>query len=179
MLALLRGINVGGHKKVPMAELRCVLTEIGLTDVRTYIASGNVAFDDGEDVEGAGDSSASSPLVTSIERAIADHFGFDVPVVLRTAAEIAAVHRASPYVADDAGKLVHVCFLDAAPTPDALAAVDPDHSPPDVFAVVGRDVYVHTPDGLGRSKLDLTRLAAKTTMRNWRTVGKLVDLAGA
>ncbi len=169
-IALLRGINVGGHNKLPMADLRALLEGLGYGGVRTYIQSGNAVFD-----APAGDCAG------AIAAAIADRFGFSVPVVTRTADELAALgsHRFADQATDD--KQLHVFFLAEHPDAAAVAALDPDRSPPDRYAVVGRDIHVFCPRGLARTKLTNAwfdrQLGTVSTGRNWRTVGKLLAMA--
>jgi uncharacterized protein (DUF1697 family) len=174
-VALLRGINVGGRKTVPMAELRSALSALGLEDVATYIQSGNVVFRaparDAESLAGA------------IERSIDETFGLSARVVLRTRDELSAVASGNPFLerGADESKL-HVVFLDREPDASAVAELDPGRSPPDEFDVQGREVYLHLPNGMGRTKLTgdyfERRLGVAATARNWRTVAKLVELAG-
>ncbi|NLU65854.1 DUF1697 domain-containing protein [Streptomyces sp. HNM0574] len=169
-VALLRGINVGGSKKVPMAELRQLLTGLGWTGVRTYLQSGNAVFitDDGDP----------GPL---LERTLAAHFGFEVRCLVLTAAELRAVAAACPIPADelDPAKVL-VMFLEQAPEPGALDGVDREAHAPEEFRLVDRAVYCHFPDGMGRSKLPDALAAALPgtlmTGRNWRTVRRLIEL---
>ena len=171
-VALLRGINVGGSNKVPMADLRALFDALGYPDAQTYIQSGNVVFS-----ARAGESA----LVTAIEGAIEEAFSLRVPVVIRSRAQLAAVASASPF--DGAAPTaVHVAFLSGFPTVASVAALDPDRSPPDTFAVVDREVYLHYPNGSGRSKLTLDYLervlGVRATARNWNTVTKLLAMTG-
>jgi len=173
-VALLRGINVGGRKTVPMAELRSALTELGLEDVATYIQSGNVVF---RGTQGA------TKLTDGIERCVEETFGLDVRATLRTRDELAAVGNGNPFLerGADPAKL-HVVFLDRKPAAKAVAELDPDRSPPDEFEVRGREIYLYLPNGMGRTKLSGDyfehRLSVVATARNWRTALKLVELAG-
>lgn len=175
-IALLRSINVGGTKKVPMAELRSLCTRLGWGEVRTYIASGNVIFTPPEGVE-------REALSTSLEAAMRAHFGFEVPVIIRTASALRAAREANPFAAEPfEEKLLHVAFLDREPSAERVAALDPDRSPPDRFVVKGDLVYVHYVAGSARSRIGLPwlekQLGARGTGRNWRTLGKLIALAG-
>jgi uncharacterized protein (DUF1697 family) len=165
-IALLRGINVGGNKRVEMARLRGLMEELGYRDVRTYVNSGNVVF------SGPGRSEK------HLEAAIAKTFGFDVPVVLRSREEIADIIQANPLrdVATDPAK--HLVVFCAA---EATTDLDADDFAPETFVVRGREVYLWAPGGLAHSEL-AKRLAnkslgAKSTARNWRTVEKLLALA--
>lgn len=163
-VALLRGVNVGGHAKVPMVELRAVLEQLGFGDVRTYIQSGNVVF-----------TSASEPSAAAIERALADAFGLDIAVMLRTAPDLAAIVAANPY--PETAK-VHVAFL-ATPV-SAQVDLDRDRHPPETFSLAGREVYFHLPNGMGRAKAPdyvSRQLKVPMTVRKWKTVTTLAGMA--
>jgi uncharacterized protein (DUF1697 family) len=171
--ALLRGINVGGKAKIPMTELRATLSSLGLEDVVTYIQSGNAVF--------RAPTSDERAVATEIERAIVGAFGHDVAVLLRTHDELARVEKDTPYPVDDAEPTrIHVVFLDEEPARTAIARLDPDRSPGDEFAVLGREVYLRLPNGLGRSKLTIDwferGLGVRATARNWNTLRKLIEL---
>ncbi|MGD2051732.1 MAG: DUF1697 domain-containing protein [Acidimicrobiia bacterium] len=172
-VALLRGINVGGHRRVPMDDLRDVAAGIGFGDPVTYIQSGNLVFDADLDEEAS---------VTALAAALADRFGFDVSVVVRSAAELAAVAASHPFDGLDLeARFLMVAFLDRAPTVDVATAIDPDSYLPDRFTIEGREVYLAYPNGSGRSKLNHTllerRLQVGATVRNWPTVTTLAALA--
>src|SRR5690242_4273690 len=169
-VALLRGINVGGKNKLPMSDLRDLFTAAGCRDVRTYIQSGNVIFE--------ADSAVIASLPDDVSRQIAARFGYRVPVVLRTADEMEAVLRHNPFLAEGVEeKTLYVLFLAGKPAADRIAALDPDRSPPNRFMVQGKEIYLHLPDGAGRTKLTNdyfdTKLATISTARNWRTVTTL------
>jgi uncharacterized protein (DUF1697 family) len=171
--ALLRGINVGGRNTIPMAELRSALTALGLEDVRTYLQSGNVVF------RSAGGDRHELPA--RIEGQIAERCGVRPAVLLRTAGELEEMADNNPFLQleGDHAKL-HVVFLEGSPT-KAAARLDPDRSPPDRFSVRGREIYLHLPNGAGRSKLTIDyferTLGVRATARNWRTVNQLLALA--
>jgi uncharacterized protein (DUF1697 family) len=170
-VALLRGINVGGKAKVPMAALRDTCVAVGCDDVVTYIQRGNVVLKS---------ALIADKLRAALEEAIAREFGFNPAVMIRTAKELAAVIDRNPYAGADE-KTVHVGFLHAAPnaaTKKCLAAID---CAPEELTVAGRDVYLHLPNGMGRAALpvQMERCLRPTpvTVRNWRTVTKLVELS--
>ena len=172
-VALLRGVNVGGTNMLPMRDLVVLVEKAGGSAVRTYIQSGNVVF--------RGPKATGAQWPARIAGAIEKRFGLAVPVVMRTAAELAKVARGNPFLAAGAGPdRLYVAFLADRPAAAAAAALDPNRSPPDAFAVVGREVFLHLPNGGGRSKLTndyLERqLATTSTIRNWRTVLALLDL---
>jgi uncharacterized protein (DUF1697 family) len=169
-VALLRAINVGSARRVAMPRLREVLTARGYGNVRTLLNSGNVILD------GAlGEEELARDLATAIEA----EFGLDVPVVVRTAAELAAVVAADPL-----GRLVtdpsrySVTFLPEAPAADLIAALPP----PDrgEYAVRGRELYLWLPEGMAVSPMGTWRwdrlLGVAGTNRNWNTIGKLATL---
>jgi len=167
-VAFLRGINVGGHHRVAMADLRNVFAELGYPDAATLVQSGNVLFRaDGADLAQIG---------VALEREFEARFGFVAPFVLRGAGEMSEVVSRNPFPegARDPAKL-HVVFLADVPTPEVVAGLDPAQSPPDTFVVDGRHVYVHYPSGAGRSRLKL-ELGTAATARNWNTVTKVLEL---
>ncbi|WP_372345447.1 DUF1697 domain-containing protein [Streptomyces sp. KL116D] len=175
--ALLRGINVGGNKKVPMARLRPVVERLGCTDVRTYLQSGNVTF--------AADSGDETSWARDIEAAVAAEFGFAVDVVVRDHAYLRAVMEACPFPAAELqGKQLHVTYFSEPVTEERFAAVDPAAYAPEDYRLGDRVLYLYAPDGLGTSKLgaQLSRPALSkgliATSRNWNTVVKLVELTG-
>jgi uncharacterized protein (DUF1697 family) len=175
-LALLRGINVGGKNKLPMTDLVALFAAAGCRDVRSYIQSGNVIFQ--ADLEVV----ASLPDV--ITAAIAEKYGYQVPVVLRTAVQLGDVIRQNPFVAQGADEeTLHVLFLADRPSVARVESLDLDRSPPDAFVVSGQEVYLRLPNGAGRTKLTNSyfdaKLATVSTGRNWRTVTALYAMMKA
>ena len=176
-VALLRGINVSGNNPLKMAVLRELSESLGFTDVVTYVQSGNVVF------HGTG---STADIAKVIEGRIATDLGLTIAVVVRTAKEIAAVLVQTPPVGAADLDHLHVTFLAERPKAAAVAALDVAllkgaRSAPDDFAVLGREVYVHTPNGYGRTKINTTfferSLGMTATTRSWKTVKKLVELA--
>jgi uncharacterized protein (DUF1697 family) len=174
-VSLLRGINLGPSTQISMPRLKEVYVGLGLSSVVTYIRSGNVVF--------AADASPDA-VRERIEAAIEAELGMDVEVVIRTHAEMADVVARNPFAGADPARL-HVVFL-SVPVGAADLAVrlgSTDYGS-DEYAVDGRELYLHLPNGFGRSKL-ATRMSALripdavATVRNWRTVNKLADLSGA
>ncbi len=173
-VALLRGINLGPHKRMSMKDLVAVFEKCGCREVTTYIQSGNVAFT----------APAGGIDAATIEAQIAKRFGFEAPVVLRTAEELEAVIAANPYPKCDQEKdRPHVSFLAEEPMAENVALLDPMRSPGDSFTVLGREVYLLFPTGLANNKLTSqyfdSRLKTVGTARNWRTVLALAELARA
>lgn len=176
-VALLRGINVGGRNRLPMATLRGLFESAGAADVRTYVQSGNVVFrTDGTDAV---------ELVAAVRAQLDRELGLDAPMTTRTPAELAEVVAGNPFLADDQvldPKHLHVVFLADRPTDEQLTALDPERSPPDTFHVAdsGRELYLHCPRGLARTKLTNAWfdrvLGTVSTARNWRTTNKLLAM---
>ncbi|MFF5563920.1 DUF1697 domain-containing protein [Streptomyces sp. NPDC012623] len=173
--ALLRGINVSGHRPVPMGDLRALLSELGHGDVRTHLQSGNAVFTSASDDETA--------LAAALERAIEGRFGFGVDCLVRSAAYLRAVAEACPFPAGTLeGRQLHCTFYSGEIGPERFASVDPAAYLPEEFRLGDRVLYLYAPDGLGRSKLAqaLSRPALSkgvtATSRNWNTVAKLVEM---
>lgn len=170
-VALLRGINLGGKRKVAMADLVGCFTDGGCGDVRTYIQSGNVVF--------TSPVRSATKLAGALEGHIKEATGLDVPVVLRTAKEMAGVVAANPFPDAEPAKLL-VGFLAAAPPAAAVQALERAVTAREGFVVHGREIYLDLPDGIGRSKapLALDKIPVPVTARNWRTVTKLAEMVG-
>ncbi|KUJ68813.1 hypothetical protein ACZ90_15535 [Streptomyces albus subsp. albus] len=174
-IALLRGINVGGHNRFSVAQQRELMGALGYQHVTVHLQSGNIVFAD--------PGTAPEETARRIEAAITAELGLTVPVMVRTRDELAATVGANPYPeAATEPKTLHVVFLSEAPTEAApLAALDPARYAPDRFQLVGREIFLHCPDGIGRSKLAAKvtgiRLGVTATARNWNTVTKLLALA--
>lgn len=173
-ISLLRGINVGGRNKLPMASLRDLLSGMGYADVQTYIQSGNCLFRSAED----------DPDVISqnIAEAIEANFGFRPHILTLTQAKLDAVIAANPYgaAAEADPKTVHVYFMSAAPTAPDITALDAIKTSKERFELNGPAFYLYAPDGIGRSKLAAraeAKLGVPATARNYRTVLKLRDLS--
>ena len=173
-VVLLRGINVSGHNRLPMADLREIAASIGLAEPETYVQSGNlVVSTDLDEVE----------IAERLQAAITDRFGLDAPVVSRSADEFAAVANSHPFESlglDD--RFLQVAFLDRVPDADVSELIDTADYEPDRLEARGRELYLAYPNGSGRSKLNHSLLERKlgvtVTTRNWKTVGRLAEIAG-
>jgi uncharacterized protein (DUF1697 family) len=190
---LLRGVNNLGGKKVAMADLRDVVTSLGHTDVMTYIQSGNVLFTP----RSADGSTTGQPDITALaaelERAIADSIAVRARAVVLSREELARCVHDNPYPSETNPRLLHAVFLPEVPGPsmttwvaDAARQVRAKGSR-DEARVLGRAVYLHTPDGYPRSELRRvlekaggpTSAAVAGTARNWATVSRLVELCSS
>jgi uncharacterized protein (DUF1697 family) len=174
-VALLRGINVGGHRGIAMSRLREAVVDAGYPDAETYLRSGNVVFTS----PGRAPEVAAREITAAIESA----FGAEVTVLVRDRDDLAAVIEANPLpaaAAEDPAKYF-VVFLAAPPRSSALADLDQSRYAPDEFRVAGRELYLWCPNGAGRTKLTNTFLEKKAgvaaTTRNWRTVLTLLAMA--
>lgn len=165
-IALLRAVNVGGTGKLPMTELKALCEATGFTNVRTYIASGNVVFD--SDLT---EKAVSKKLAASLDA----YAGKPVGVMVRTGQEMAAVLKGNPFK-DGAPNLTFAIFLDAAPPLDALDTIRGQQD--ELLALGAREIYVTYPGGSGASKLKIPA-AATGTARNMNTIAKLAEMAGA
>ena len=162
-VALLRGVNLG-KRQLKMEDLRRIAGQLGLEDVMTYIASGNLLFQS---------TKREAALKKMLEEALADHMGVKVGVMIRTAKELAAANVANPFK-DKASNYTVAFFLDDAPhkdAPDAAKKVDGE-----LMALGKREIYVHYPRGQGQSRLAIPA-ARDGTARNMNTVAKLAELA--
>ena len=178
-VALLRGVNVGGHRKVPMVELRGLLSrELELEDLATYIQSGNVVYN--------ASASTMTEDAVAIGDVIGDHFGFDVPVIVRDVEDLVKLLEQSATLfrvadADTHDRFVHIGFFTATPTDASVEAIDLDRSPGDEVIVDGIHAHVSYSAGAGSTKLTgdyLERtLGVGVTMRNLATIRKLTALA--
>ena len=174
-IVLLRGVNLGPSKRVPMAELRELFTGAGFGDVQTYVQSGNVVLSS---------DASEAELDARAEQLIAERFGFEVPVVSRTRDELAAVVERNPLadIADDP-KRYQVSFLSGELEDAQLGELTAAAAGGERLVAVERELYAWHPGGVGRSKLAAklagTGLRVKATARNWATVSKLLGMADA
>jgi len=171
--ALLRGINVGGKHKLPMKQLAELFVEANCADVRTYIQSGNVIF--------SAPTAGAEEIAACIASQIEQRFGFGCPVILRSAEQMAQTVLDNPFLrAGMPEKTLHVYFLAGLPRAISVESLDPDRSAPDAFRVLDRQIYLHLPNGMARTKLTNSyfdsKLSTVSTARNWTTVLALVDM---
>lgn len=172
-LAILRGINVGGNRKILMNELKACITGLHFSEVSTYIQSGNVLFTPPNQVPEAS-------LENTLEQVILETFGFAVPVIVRTVTEWQEVISQNPFWQTPVEHL-HLTLLKEPPTPAALQKFAENDFSPDQFAVIGRHVFIFCAGKYSDSKLTNAfiekKLQVQATTRNWQTVLKLAELA--
>lgn len=170
-IAFLRGINVGGHNKVPMAELRALLADVGYADAKTLLQSGNAVF--------TAPKAPTADVAKAIEAALAAKYGTDIAVMVRAADELRAVADANTLEVDHPSRFLVVFYAD--PVDHAkLDDLDPAAYAPEQLALGEREIYYNFPDGMRDAKLPLVverKLKVRGTGRNWATVTKLIALA--
>jgi uncharacterized protein (DUF1697 family) len=173
-VALLRGINVSGQKKIKMLDLRAMCGQMGLQEVQTYIQSGNIIFESSEE--------DTTVLEKDLKEQIQATFGFDVPVMVLTQTYLQEVAENNPFLEKNPEldtKLLHVTFLAKQPAEDLVKALAEKEYGTDEFEVIGSRVYLYFPNGYGRTKLTNNifekKLQVAATTRNWRTIGKLQE----
>ena len=173
-VSLFRGINVGGHHKVRMNELKDLHESLGLKDVLPYIQSGNVVF--------KSDDTDPARLQRQIEDGFEKKFGFHAEVLLRTSAELRDIIEKNPFQSqqDKESKWVVVMFLAARPDDTAQEDLLKTYAGPEELFITGKEMYIYYPDGIGRSKLSLSLIEKKLktvgTARNWNTILQLQKL---
>lgn len=175
-IALLRGINVGGHRKVPMAELRQLMTDLGFDQVKTYIQSGNIIFN--------ADTEDTVQLAEKIQKAILKHFGFEVPVICLTAATLQHAVKGNPFAIESTPiENLHLTFLSKTPEESRATALKAMNYAPDQFRYQNAWIYLNIPGKYHKTKLSNAlfekKLKVTATTRNWKTVLKLSELLQA
>jgi len=175
IICLLRGINVGGHHKLPMRELVTVLEGLGLRNAKTYIQSGNVVFQS--------ERTDLPVLAQEIGAAIGNSHGFVPQIMLLSLADWETAVSQNPYpAAEENHKTLHFYFLESAPPNPDLALLESLKSEREQFELIDAVFYLHAPDGIGRSKLAAKvekAVGVAATARNWRTVSKIMEMATA
>lgn len=170
-IALLRGINVGGHKKVPMTELRELLTKSGLDNVQTYIQSGNVILESSED--------STHNIEGIIQKAIIAHFGFDVSVIVKTNNELQAIFNACPF-SEDKKKTSYFVILDMTPNDDLVKIASEKVYEGEQYIIINDCIYFYSAKGYGQVKFNMNfferKLKVSATSRNYNTMMKLLSL---
>jgi uncharacterized protein (DUF1697 family) len=166
-VALLRAVNVGGTGMLPMKDLQAMCVGLGLEKVRTYIQSGNVVFES---------LMPERILRANLEQALSEKMGKPATVLIRTAAELRATLDANPFPAAKPAQVALVFLPEPAPSNLLTGLAIPGR---EELRLIGREIFIHYPDGMGRSKLKLPSPAANGTARNLNTVAKLATMAGA
>lgn len=174
-ISILRGINVGGNRKILMKDLKSLYEGLGFSKVETYSQSGNVIFESGQEL-------STMELEVKIQQSIAETFGFDVTVIVRTAEEWSEIIAKSPFWKEtdvDIEKL-HLTILKQIPSPELVMEIKGMKFQPDRFEILGSDVFVYCENGYGRTKITNDffekKLKIPASTRNWKTVMKLHEL---
>jgi uncharacterized protein (DUF1697 family) len=170
-IALLRGINVSGKKKIKMADLRSHLEELNFQNIKTYIQSGNILF--------KSDETDQSVLEQQIKDKIEEKYGFDVPVMVKLATDFQHVIDNNPFAKDETNdiKCMHITFLGSLPTQEQVDHLATYSYPSEEYVLENKDIYFYAPNGYGRAKMNNNffekKLKVRATTRNWKTVNKL------
>lgn len=175
-VALLRGVNIGAKKRITMTDLKALVEGLGHTDVATYVNSGNVVFTTPEPHEGV-------DLARDVASALVARHTLDVAVVIRSGEEMTAIVAGNPFPERASEpKTLHVAFLSDAPAPHLIDALAESERGSDDYRVIGREVYLHYPNGMSGAVFMVNgldrALDVAATSRNWRTVLKLAEMAG-
>ncbi len=175
-IAILRGINVGTGRKVPMADLKSLCERLGLQNIQTYIQSGNVVFD-------LGKTESVSDLEQRLQETFTKTFGFDIPVIIRRAEEWGESVAKNPFLKKENIDIerLHLTCLKEDASPELLEKIKSYQYLPDRYEIVGRDVFIFCAAGYGTSKLTNqffeSKLKVPATTRNWKTVMKLYEMS--
>ncbi len=175
-ISILRGINVGGQHTIKMDSLKAIYEDLGYINVRTYIQSGNVVFQNKE--------SPSDELEIKITSKIASKFGFDVPVIVLSHAELQKIVNGNPFLNEPTIELPphHITFLSKAPDPEKWhTLLNLNIQTEDKFKLIHKSIYLYCPNGYGKTKLTNgffeQKLGITATTRNWRTTLELHRMA--
>lgn len=172
-IALLRGINVSGQKKIKMADLQKLLEAAGLQQVKTYIQSGNIIFSHASDAP---------EIEQMIEQQIEAHYGFAVKTIVRTPEELRQMLEHNPF-ADEDVKLQYFVLLAEVPADDVVEKLKTFDYQPEAYALKGKTVYFFVPNGYGKAKMNNNffeqKLKVAATTRNWKTISKLLEISEA
>ncbi|AUC82522.1 DUF1697 domain-containing protein [Lacinutrix sp. Bg11-31] len=171
-IALIRGINVGGHKKVPMAILRDVLSKAGFNEVKTYIQSGNVVFQASE--------KKNKDIEKIIQQTIESHFGFNVPILVKTKEELQLIFDSCVF-SEEKKKKSYFILLDQIPDVKLVKEAHTIALENEEFSIVNNCIYFYSSTGYGRTKFNMNsfekKLIINATSRNYNTINKLLELA--
>jgi len=171
-IALLRGINVSGQKKIKMDDLRNYLEALDFRNVQTYIQSGNIVF-----------KHKKTPIINLeelIKNKILEKYGFQVPVLIKTPAEVTSILNNIPFENIDYSKL-YFTLLNEIPQSALIDKLKEFSFPPEEYVINGTSIYFYSPNGYGRAKMNNNffekKLKVKATTRNWKTMNKLIEIS--
>lgn len=173
-IALLRGINVGGSNKIKMGDLTRLFESLGYRNVRTYIQSGNVVFESGDETSDAS---------TKLEKSIKEEFGFEVGVIIRESLEFGSILKNNPLLKKPGldKEYLHVTLLRDLPQKEKILNFEISKDDNEKYEIGGREIFLYCPNGYGKSKLQNNtfekKLGTKATTRNWKTMQKLLEMA--
>ncbi len=175
-ISFLRGVNMTGHNSIRMTDLASLFSNLGYISPETYIQSGNVIF-------GCDHDNDQSQTASRVEQAIYENFGYTVPAMIRSVAEMKNIMTENPYLGEpgfDPAKIA-VIFLHEKPSANQIDKVAGVDYPPDKFSVMGKEIYTFCPNGFGRTKIYTNffenRMKVTGTARNWKTITTIMQLS--
>ncbi len=180
-ISILRGINVGGKRKILMADLREMYQSLGFENIITYIQSGNVIFESKK----KNTKTSANTFTKKIKEAIFEKYGFDVPVIIRSVEEIKNIVENHPFEKKEGAQIENLCltFLSEIPIEENLAKINTYDYSPDLFQIIEDNVFLFIQGKYHQSKLTNNffekKLKVSATTRNWKTVNKLLELSSA
>jgi uncharacterized protein (DUF1697 family) len=175
-ISFLRGVNMTGHNPIKMTDLSALYKELGFTDAKTYIQSGNVIFS-------SEDESGLSDIAIRIEKAIYERFTHTVPVMIRTIEEVRSIISVNPFLDEEnfEPSKMAVIFLCEKATEDQINKVVNIDYPPDKYKISGKEIFIYCPNGFGRTKLYTNffekKMGVTGTARNWKTITTILNIA--
>ncbi len=175
-ISILRGINVGGKRKILMADLRELYKSLGFENIVTYIQSGNVIFESKK-------KNANNTFTKKIKEAIFEKYGFDVPVIIRSVEEIKNILKKNPFLKKEGVQIENLCvtFLSEVPSEENLEKIKTYDYSPDLFQIIEDNTFLFIEGKYHKSKLTNNffekKLKVSATTRNWKTVLKLLELS--
>ena len=172
-ISILRGINVGGKRKILMADLKELYEDLGFNNITTYIQSGNVIFDY--------TNTSNNDIAEKIQTAIKNKYDFDVPCIVRTKTEWEQSVKMNPFVQENEIESLHLTFLKDIPEKDKLESIQKLDFSPEAFEVINNDAFILCPGKYHKTKLSNnffeSKLKVQATTRNWKTVLKLLEIS--
>lgn len=174
-IALLRGINVSGQKKIKMVDLKAHLSELNFKNITTYIQSGNIIFQFLK--------TETAVLEKLIHEKIKEKYGFDVPVMVKQPSDFKKVLDNNPFLKDEQNDIskMHLTFLGALPADSQIEHLKTYEYPAEFYVLEGLDIYFYAPNGYGRAKMTNNffekKLKVPATTRNWKSINKIYELA--
>lgn len=170
-ILLLRGINVGGHRKIKMADLRLLLQNLDYANVQTYIQSGNILLESDQEA---------AQIASKVKAAIKAKYDFDVPTLVMLWKDLEAIVEKLPFENVEEEKALYFTFLEKKPDAESVERLEPKLLKGEAYQIIDKTIYLYCPNGYGRTKLTNDfwekQLKVAATTRNWKTTKKLLEM---